>query len=176
MISRAIVMVGVVMLVGGCDRKTDAPAPTSAASTGAVAAAPATAATDDGSVWNKVSASSGKLGALLEGEIAKAKAKALKPVVYLGASWCKPCIAIKKHRRDPKMLDALRGTYVAELDVDEWKAEDLTPLGLNDGAVPFFYLVDDHGHATGTKITSSAWGEDIPENMAPPLKKFFAPR
>jgi hypothetical protein len=176
MISRVLVVGAVVMLVGGCDRK-EPPAPPPAASVAPPKeSAPPAAAADEGSIWSKVSPSPGKLGAALEAEVAKAKAKSLKPVVYLGAGWCKPCVAIKKYRKDPKMLEAFRGTYVAELDIDDWKEEDLKPLGLNDRAVPYFHLVDDRGHSTGTKLSSSAWGEDIPENMAPPLTKFFAPR
>ncbi|HLM76226.1 MAG TPA: thioredoxin family protein [Polyangiaceae bacterium] len=126
------------------------------------------------SVWASLRLAAGSsLPALLKAEVEKAKQKNLKPVVYLGATWCKPCVAIKKYQRDPLMLDAFSGTYIIDIDIDEWKAPDLKPLGFNAGVVPYFYMVDGEGRSTGRTITSSVWGEDIPVNMAPPLKAFF---
>ena len=116
----------------------------------------------------------GGLAPLLKTELEKAKQKGLKPVIYIGATWCKPCKAIKGYREDPMMLDALSGTYVIDLDIDEWKPPDLRPFGFNAGVVPYFYVVDGEGRSTGRTITSSVWAEDIPVNMAPPLKAFFA--
>jgi hypothetical protein len=34
-------------------------------------------------------------------------------------------------------------------------------------------LLDEKGITTGRMITGAAWGEDIPENIAPPMKTFF---
>jgi hypothetical protein len=172
-----------VFVVGCAAKKTPPAAPVETAADHAPAApvetaaarAPSGAATvGEASVWLKLAPAPGKLHALVRAEVAKAKQRSWKPVVYLSAAWCRPCNAIKKSRQDPRMLEALRGTYVVEVDADDWPADELIAQGLKDGKIPFFYLVDDEGLPTGAKLTSSAWDEDIPENMAPVLKKFFA--
>jgi thiol-disulfide isomerase/thioredoxin len=158
-------------LLAGC-RRSDPPAPPEL-----ILAPPLTAETKgaEASVWVAIEAApAGALASRLKAEIGKAAVKKLKPFVYIGAPWCKPCAAIKKYRQDPLMLDALKGTYVIDLDLDDWKAPELTALGFNAGEVPHFYLVDGEGRSTGRTITSSVWAEDIPVNMAPQLKAFFA--
>ncbi len=95
-------------------------------------------------------------------------------MVYLSAGWCGPCVAIKKYRSEPKMRDAFVGVAIIELDVDEWKAADLAALGMKSTTIPVFYFVDKDGKSTGKSIDGGAWGDNIPKNMAPPLKAFFS--
>jgi hypothetical protein len=126
-----------------------------------------------GAAWVKLAAT-GSLPSLVKAEVAKARTQALKPIVYVGAGWCEPCRAIHTYRRDATMVEAFRGTYVIELDVDDWGPGDLTSLGYETKAIPVFLSVGDSGSAKGPKIDGGAWGDNIPENMAPPLKQFFA--
>ncbi|MCA9623665.1 MAG: thioredoxin family protein [Myxococcales bacterium] len=116
----------------------------------------------------------GSLGSKIEEQVGAAKAVKLKPVVYVGATWCGPCVAIKKTKGDSRMKEAFSGVFVIEVDMDQWKKEDFAALGMNPTAIPVFYAVDDAGKATGKQIDGGAWGDNIPENMAPPLKRFFA--
>ncbi|MFS8067023.1 MAG: TlpA family protein disulfide reductase [Byssovorax sp.] len=170
MAHRSLALVALVLLAG-CTR-SEPPAVREV-----ILAPSATAETKapEASIWIRIEAApAGGLPARLKAEIGKAVQKKLKPVVYIGATWCKPCVAIKKYKKDPLMLDALEGTYVIDLDLDDWKAPDLTALGFNAGEVPHFYLVDGEGRSTGRTITSSVWKEDIPVNMAPKLKAFFS--
>ena len=97
----------------------------------------------------------------------------LKPVAYLAASWCPPCIAIERHREDAKMKDAFKGVHVIEIDIDEWKKDELAALGMETSTIPAFFALDKNGKTTGKSIDGGAWGGNIPANMAPPLKKFF---
>jgi hypothetical protein len=125
--------------------------------------------------WVKI----GKRGsaALADGvkaEVAKAQAKKLTPIVYVGATWCDPCLALKKHRDDPKMVDAFEGTFVIEIDADDWNAASFGALGYKTSVIPIFIAVDAEGKATGRTIDGGAWGDNIPQNMAPPLKQFFS--
>jgi hypothetical protein len=114
----------------------------------------------------------GALPALLKTEIAKATAQNLTPFVELGATWCGPCHHLQNSLGDKRMIDAFSGTYIIRLDVDAWK-DQLKPLGFVSDSIPAIFAIDAAGKATGPVITGGAWGEDIPENMAPPLKTFF---
>jgi hypothetical protein len=195
MVNARLALVSLVSLVSACTPH-DPPAPpilmpatvTAIASTTAAPkeAAPkdpavalkdpaAASAAQDGSVWSTLRPAAGlALAAQLSAEVSKARALHLEPGVYLGASWCKPCIAIKKYHRDPLMLEAFKGTYLIELDLDDWKAPEIEAMGFTSREVPHFYKVDAAGHAVGRTITSNVWGDDVPANMAPPLKRFFS--
>lgn len=126
------------------------------------------------SSWVKLAPSGGPLAAQVKAKIAESATSGAKPIVYVGATWCGPCVSIKKTKTDPLMVDAFRGAFVIELDLDEWKEADLKPLGYETRALPVFFAVDREGKALGPKIDGGAWGDNVPANMAPPLKKFVA--
>jgi hypothetical protein len=77
-------------------------------------------------------------------------------------------VSIRK--QDPLMVDAFTGTYIIEVDVDDW---GFPPKGWGFNAIPIFFALGPNGKPAGAKIDGNAWGENIPENMAPPLKEFF---
>jgi thiol-disulfide isomerase/thioredoxin len=112
------------------------------------------------------------LGKILQAEYATAIKGGRTPIVELGATWCGPCKHVAASLGDARMKDAFAGMYVIRLDIDQWK-EKLAPLGFDASAIPAFFPINDQGKVIGPKIDGGAWGEDIPENMAPPLKKFF---
>jgi hypothetical protein len=118
----------------------------------------------------------GKLIELLKVQVAKAVALGRTPFIELGASWCAHCHALDRSFSNQRMKDALAGTYIIRLDVDVWK-EQLGQvnyaMGQGDYNLPGFYAMDRAGKATGLTIGGGAWEDDIPENMAPPLKQFF---
>lgn len=117
----------------------------------------------------------GDLRQLLAAEAKRAKARNLRPYVELRADWCSPCQAIAKSRADAAMKDAFTGTYVVEVDIDDW-ADQLESVKLDASAIPAFVALDDAGRPTSRRIDGSAWGDDTTENMAPPLKAFFLSR
>jgi hypothetical protein len=151
------------------DVRGDPSPPTNAAAGGATGAPSATAASV------ALDPSQGPLVAQLKAEIAKARSMSLKPYVEFRADWCDPCVALEKSMGDPRMVDAFAGTYVIHLDADAWGAKDLAGTGFHVNAIPVFFEIDDAGKPTGRSIDGGAWGENVPENMAPPLKKFFHP-
>ncbi len=124
-------------------------------------------------VQTKVTADSGlELAALLEAESEDATRQNLQPYVYFSAEWCGPCKAIKKHMKHRDMQDAFHGTYIIEADVDEWTG-DRAMVDFDVSSIPRYYRLTSEGENTGSMIGGDAWGDNIPENMAPPLKAFF---
>lgn len=115
----------------------------------------------------------GSLSTLLPAELKKAQAKKLKPFLELRAEWCKPCKQLEASMGDQRMADAFAGTYLISVDIDEF-SEQLARLGFDASAIPVFYELNPAAKATGRKIDGGAWAENIPQNMAPPLKAFFA--
>ncbi|MBI1248650.1 hypothetical protein GC197_12520 [bacterium] len=114
----------------------------------------------------------GELDAMLKDEIQKAKEAGQKPFVELYADWCSPCRALRGSLDDSRMIEAFDGTHVIQLNVDDW-GEKAFNAGFSVDSIPVFFDIDDEGKPTGRSIDGGAWGENIPANMAPPLKEFF---
>jgi hypothetical protein len=68
------------------------------------------------------------------------------------------------------MVDAFMGMYIIQADVDEW---GFPPTGWDFKYIPVYFALDRDGIPTGAMIDGGAWGDNIPVNMAPPLKAFF---
>lgn len=152
--------------LAACDRKSPSLEMPKIAET--ARAAPAAAAF----VISELKPPQGELGALLAAEVAKAKARGLRPFLEVSATWCGPCQKLKSSLSDPAMSDAFRGTYIVELDLDEWETA-LARAGYPVKAVPVFFQIGDGGKPTGKSLDGGAWQDDVPSQMAPPLKRFF---
>lgn len=156
-------LLAALVLAAAC--KKDAPAP-------ATPEAAQPTSTQRGFVFRELKPDDGELKKVLAGELERARARGLKPFVYVGATWCGPCLALRKSLSDPQMIDAFKGTYIVHLDLDAWSPA-LEAAGFKSDSVPVFFAVDAQGRP-GRSLDGGAWGEDVPANMAPPLKKFFA--
>ena len=120
----------------------------------------------------KVPNSNANLTSLLAAQAALAHQAGRRPFVDFYADWCGPCKSLEKNLGDPAMVAAFDGTYLIQLNLDEWK-DRLPAAGFRVPGIPAFYAIDSQGKPTGRMITGAAWGEDIPANMAPPLQEFF---
>jgi len=118
---------------------------------------------------------SGELQPKLADEAQKAISLGLIPVVEFDATWCPPCRAIDKaiNSKNKLMMDAYRGTYIIKLDVDEWNWKNGKVKNFRFDGIPVYFKLDEKGKQTGEVVDGSAWGEDIPENIAPVMDKFF---
>lgn len=96
----------------------------------------------------------------------------LKPFAEFSATWCPACQAIEETIDTPLMKDAFKGTYIIQLDVDEWTEAQWEEAGFEFIYIPIYFRLDDQGQPHDW-IDGSAWDENIPVNMAPPLKRFF---
>ncbi len=109
---------------------------------------------------------------ILRVEAKKAADMGRHPFVEFYAEWCPPCKAIEANLGDQRMVDAFSGTYIIRLDLDYWQ-QKLSHTGFYVPGIPAFYEIDTDGKPTGRMITGAAWGEDVPANIAPPMKRFF---
>ena len=116
--------------------------------------------------------SQGDLASVITDHVSRAAQFKRKPYAEFSAEWCGPCKDLAKSLSDARMVDAFQGTYIIRIDIDEWKSQ-LARSDFNVFGVPTFFELDEDGNPAGRMITGVAWGEDIPENMAPPLKDFF---
>jgi len=113
------------------------------------------------------------LNTLLAEQVRLARAAGRHAFAEFDAAWCGPCRSLKQYLGDRRMVDAFAGTYIIRLDLDGWMGR-LSGTGFERvQAIPVFFELGDDGRPTGRQIDGGAWGEDIPENMAPPLRAFF---
>jgi thiol-disulfide isomerase/thioredoxin len=113
-----------------------------------------------------------KLLDILRTEAKKAFDLGREPYVEFYADWCPPCNAIRENLSDERMVEAFSDTYIIKLDLDYWEVK-LLGTGFYVQGIPAFFEIDPEGNPTGRTITGAAWGEDVPENIAPPMKDFF---
>ncbi|MBL8100341.1 MAG: thioredoxin family protein [Anaerolineales bacterium] len=123
----------------------------------------------------RVHPTDGDLQTLLKIEAKHATALGLMPIVEFDATWCPPCLAIDKaiKEKNELMLNAYRGTYIIKFDVDDWGWNDGVLENFNFEFIPVYFKVNVNGEQTGETINGGAWGEDIPENIAPVMDSFF---
>jgi thiol:disulfide interchange protein len=131
--------------------------------------------TSDSFVTVRLHPKDGDLQTMLAQESQKAAALGLMPVVEFDATWCPPCQAIDEglKSRNELMLNAYAGTYIIKLNVDEWGWVDGKVQNFHFDGIPVYFKLDAQGQQTGEVIDGNAWGDNIPENIAPPMDKFF---
>jgi hypothetical protein len=117
----------------------------------------------------------GNLQTLLAEEAQKAVELGLMPVVEFDATWCPPCQVIDEGLKtgNELLLKAYAGTYIIRMDVDEWGWGDSNLHDFAFDGIPVYFKLDAQGQPTGEVIDGNAWGENIPENIAPPMDEFF---
>ena len=117
----------------------------------------------------------GDLQTMLAAEAKKAIAAGRMPVAEFDASWCPPCQAIDTAIKEENeiMLNAYADTYIIKLDVDEWGWGDSRRHNFEFDGIPVYFKLDENGRQTGEVVDANAWGENIPENMAPIMDAFF---
>jgi len=142
--------------------------PTLALEPSAAASAKPTVASDDPIIVD-LKPSDGALKAQIAREKERAGARTF--IVQTTASWCRPCVGLKKSMGDPLMKDALRNVRLVRIDIDEFSKDEVESVELSAAAIPWFVKLDANLHPVDA-VTSGEWGDDIAPNMAPVLGAF----
>jgi thiol:disulfide interchange protein len=161
--TRMLVLLGVSLgWLAGCREEPSRHAETTVASASAHGA----------SRWIEQEHADTALVTLLAEHARHAAEQGLRPVLYVGASWCQPCKLLLQHRDDPRVVNALRGTYTVEVDFDDWTVAELGASGYDVQAVPVLLAIGPDGKAAGPRLDGAAWGGDV-EHMAAAFEEFF---
>lgn len=123
-------------------------------------------------VTTEIAPTQGELIAQLKVHVERAKAKRLIPVAEFYADWCPPCREFHKALSQPPLADAIRGTYLVRLNMDDWH-DHLKNTGFDVRSIPRFYLLGDDGRSSGKMLDGDKWGRATPENMAAAIDKLF---
>ena len=83
------------------------------------------------------------------------------------------CAAVAAALPDKRMQGALANVTLVRVDVDEYDNE-LRKMKVETRTPPWFYKLDARGNPTDA-ISADAWEANVPENMAPVLRKFVHP-
>ncbi len=80
------------------------------------------------------------------------------------------CAAVAASLPDIRMQKALANVTLVRVDIERF-GEELRGMKVETASAPWFYTLDAHAKPTDA-ISAEAWGENIPENMAPALARF----
>ncbi len=116
----------------------------------------------------------GDLLPLLADQFARAQKRQLRPVVEFYADWCGPCRAFQASLGEPSMTEALRGTFLIKLNMDDWH-DKLGGTGYDLKSIPFFYLLGPDGRPAGKVLDGDKWGKSTVGNMSAAIRAFLAP-
>ena len=121
-----------------------------------------------------LSPTQGDLLPLLRDHGDRARARGLVPVVEFHADWCPPCRTFDASMRAPEITEALEGTYLVKLDMDDWH-DKLKGTGFAPRSIPSFYFITAEGRPTGKMLDGDKWGKASAARMGAALKAFLAP-
>jgi thiol:disulfide interchange protein len=121
----------------------------------------------------EIAPTQGDLVTQLKTHVERAKAKRLVPVAEFYADWCPPCREFDKNLEDPALADAIRGTYLIKLNMDEWH-DHLKSTGFDVRTIPRFFLLGDDGRPNGKMLDGDQWGRrPTAATMAAALNKLL---
>jgi hypothetical protein len=83
------------------------------------------------------------------------------------------CVRIASSLSDRRMQHALANVTLVRVDVDRFRAE-LDAMSIKTETQHWFYRLDARAQPV-LGISRSAWGETVPEKMAPVLARFVSP-
>ena len=165
--TKLLVAIALVALAG-CDAESHAkPAPEKVASTSAPVAA-------KGKV-ELVEAPAGAepVEAIVRRERARANAAGRELLVYVGASWCEPCMRFHRAAAAGQLDGVFPTLTLLELDHDRDEGR-LEAAGYTSRLIPLFALPALDGRASGKQIEGSIKGDGAVAEITPRLRHLLA--
>lgn len=150
--------VGLALLLSAC---TEAPAP---------ATAPATAPVQPPAPRLVPAPMGGRVAEIVAAEASDGDTAL---VVYVGASWCEPCVAFHDALTAGQLDTSLAGVRFLEFDLDRDKAR-LEADGYTSRYVPLFALPGPDGRASGRQIQGGIKGANAAASIAERLQPLLA--
>lgn len=182
--ARAIVALS--LAIAGCDSSAPtAPAPSATASTAAVApstsiakapAAPtatASASPLQDPLIDWVAAPDGDLAEIVKREAERAKKDGRTLLVYVGATWCEPCLRFHQAAENGEITGDLPRLRMLEFDLDR-DGERLAAAGYASKMIPLFAAPGPDGRGNDLHIQGSVKGPGAVSNLVPRLRALVA--
>lgn len=112
----------------------------------------------------------GDVAALVAPELARAQKDGKRLVVYVGATWCEPCVEFHEAAKAGRLDDKLGDVRMIEFDLDR-DARRLDAAAYRSEFIPLFALPGADGRATG-KQAEGAEQRSIPylEQIVPKIR------
>lgn len=101
-----------------------------------------------------------------------ARARGRDVIVYVGASWCEPCMRFHDAVAAGQLDETFPTLTLLELDLDRDRA-GLEEAGYRSRMIPLFAVPADDGRSTGRMIQGSVKGEGAVANIVPRLQELL---
>jgi len=167
-VSRAA-WLGFFALALGCERATPEPTRSSSSALASSSASARPSAVVKGSVRIKP-APSGDVATAVRAARAKESAEGRTLLVYVGATWCEPCLRFHDAAKSGSLDPRFPTLTLMEFDLDEDRAR-LKRAGYESQYVPLFALPNEDGTASGKMVEgASSKGEGAVSDIARRLR------
>jgi hypothetical protein len=114
------------------------------------------------------------LRSVLQTHAALAKRLKLESYVVFISNFSEQCTAFEEARRTTELKQALSGTYIVQLDADQWR-EELEDTGFHGDSLPAISEFDAGGWLKGQTTDPTQWRGQTPQAIALSLAEFFHP-
>jgi thiol-disulfide isomerase/thioredoxin len=106
---------------------------------------------------------------LVRSETAKASAEGRTLLVYVGATWCEPCIRFHGAAQRGELDTDLAGFTFLEFDLDRDR-DRIVDAGYTSHFIPLFAVPGPDGRGNGKQIEGSVKGEEAVREITPRLR------
>jgi thiol-disulfide isomerase/thioredoxin len=120
-----------------------------------------------------VPSTGGDVAAVVQAAAARAQQEHRRVVVYVGASWCEPCMRFHHAAESGELDDTFPGVDFLTFDADEDGAR-LREAGYKSKLIPLFALPGPDGRSTGVQVEGGVKGDGAVANISPRLKELLA--
>jgi thiol-disulfide isomerase/thioredoxin len=121
-----------------------------------------------------VAADRGELRSIVVDAMTRARAESQTLIVYVGASWCEPCVAFHRALERGDLDTTLPSVVFLELDAD-LDAQRIEAAGYSGRLIPRFVVPKGDGAASGLAVEGGIKGDGavdhIVQRLAPLLAK-----